>query len=161
MSHIEYERLHHNLRRLKLMTFESILDNYLGAAANDGKSTIEILDHLVTQEVQSKESRSLAYRMRIAGFPVEKMLGEFDFEFQPSIDRTVINEIASLKFVHNAENVVFLGPPGVGKTHLSVGLGIAAAEAGFRVHFANASTLVEDLSKADGGRKLEEKKPYL
>jgi len=68
MSHIEYERLHHNLKRLKLMTIESILDNYLEAAANDGKSTIEILDHLIAQEVQSKESRSLAYRMRRAGF---------------------------------------------------------------------------------------------
>ena len=94
---------------------------------------------------------------RIAGFPVEKRLDQFDFGFQPSIDRTVINEIATLKFVHNAENVVFLGPPGVGKTHLSIGIGIAAAQAGFRVHFANASALVEDLSKADGERKLEEK----
>jgi DNA replication protein DnaC len=88
---------------------------------------------------------------------VEKRLDQFDFEFQPSIDRAVINEIASLKFVHNAENVVFLGPPGVGKTHLSIGIGIAAAEAGFRVHFANASTLVEDLSKADRDKRLEEK----
>jgi DNA replication protein DnaC len=157
MSHIEYERLHHNLKRLKLTTFESILDNYLEAAANDGRSTIEILDYLVAQEVQSKESRSLALRMRIAVFPVEKRLDQFDFAFQPSIDRAVINEIASLKFVHNAENVVFLGPPGVGKTHLSIGIGIAAAQAGFRVHFANASALVEDLSKADGERKLEEK----
>jgi DNA replication protein DnaC len=82
MSHIEYERLHHNLRRLKLMTFESILDNYLEAAANDGKSMIDILDHLVAQEVKSKECRSLAYRMRIAGFPVEKRLDKFDFEWQ-------------------------------------------------------------------------------
>lgn len=157
MSYIEYERLHHNLKLLKMMTLESILDNYLEAAANDGKSTIEILDYLVAQEVQSKEARSLALRMRMAGFPVEKRLDEFDFEFQPSLDRAVINDIASLKFVHNAENIVFLGPPGVGKTHLSIGLGMAAAEAGFGVHFANASTLVERLAKADRGKKLEEK----
>jgi DNA replication protein DnaC len=116
VNHIEYERLHHNLKILKMMTFESILDNYLEAAANDDKSTIEILDYLFAQEVQSKEARSLALRMRMAGFPVEKRLDQFDFEFQPSLDKAVINEIASLKFVHNAENVVFLGPPGVGKT---------------------------------------------
>lgn len=92
----------------------------------------------------------------MAGFPVDKRLEEFDFEFQPSLDRAVINEIASLKFVYNAENVVFLGSPGVGKTHLSIGLGIAAAEAGFRVHFVNASTLVERLAKADKDKKLDE-----
>ena len=157
MSHLEYERLHHNLKLLKMMTFESIMDNYLEAAASDGKSTIEILDYLVAQEVQSKEARSLALRMRMAGFPVEKRLDQFDFEFQPSLDKAVINEISSLKFIHNAENVVFLGPPGVGKTHLAIGLGIAAAEAGFKVYFANASTLVERLTKADGEKKLEEK----
>ena len=157
MSHIEYERLHHNLKILKMMTFESILDNYLEATANDGKSTIEILDYLFAQEVQSKVARSLALRMRMAGFPVEKRLDQFDFEFQPSLEKAVINEISSLKFVHNAENVIFLGPPGVGKTHLATGLGIAAAEAGFKVYFANASTLVERLAKADGENKLEEK----
>jgi DNA replication protein DnaC len=113
MSHIESERLHHNLKWLKMTTFESILDNYLEAAANEGRSIIEILDYLVAQEVRSKESRSLALRMRKAGFPVEKRLDQFDFEFQPSI--------------------------------------------GFRVHFANASTLVEDLSKADRDKRLEEK----
>ena len=93
MSYLEYERLHHNFKLLKMMTFESILDNYLEAAANDGKSTIEILDYLVAQEIQSKEARSLALRMRMAGFPVEKRLDEFDFEFQPSLDRAVINDI--------------------------------------------------------------------
>jgi DNA replication protein DnaC len=157
MSHLEYERLHHNLKHLKLMTFESILDNYLEVAAKDGKSIIEILDYLVAQEVQSKEARSLDLRMRMAGFPIEKHLDDFDFKFQPSLDKAVINEIASLKFVHNAENIVFLGPPGVGKTHLAIGLGIRAAKAGFRIHFANASTLVERLTKADRDNKLEDK----
>jgi DNA replication protein DnaC len=156
MTNFEYERLHHNLRLLKLRTFESILDNYLEIAARDKKSTIEILDYLVDQELRSKEGRSLALRMRKAGFPMEKRLDDFDFGFQPSLDKGIIKEIASLKFIHNAENVVLLGPPGVGKTHLAIAFGIEAVIAGFRVQFANASALVERLVKADKEKKLEE-----
>jgi DNA replication protein DnaC len=157
MSRLEYERLHHNLKLLGLNTFESILDNYLEIAARDDKSTVEILDYLVAQEVQSKEARSLDLRMRLAGFPFQKKLEDFDFKFQPSIDKASIKELATLKFIHNAENVVFLGPPGVGKTHLAIALGIEAAKAGFRVNFTNASILVERLSKAEKEKKLEDK----
>ena len=157
MSQFEYERLHHNLKLLDLITFESILDNYLEVATKESKSIIEILDYLVAQEVQSKEARSFDLRMRLAGFPVQKRLDDFDFNFQPSIDRASIKELASLKFVHNAENVVFLGPPGVGKTHLAIALGIEAAKAGFRVNFINASILAERLAKAEMLKRLEEK----
>jgi DNA replication protein DnaC len=156
MSNFEYERLHHNLKLLKLGTFESILDNYLEIAAKEKKSTIEILDYLVDRELKSKECRSLALRMRKAGFPMEKRLGDFDFGFQPSLDKSVITEIASLKFIHNAENVVLLGPPGVGKTHLAIALGIEAVRVGFRVQFANASALIERLARADREKRLEE-----
>lgn len=156
MTNFEYERLHHNLRLLKLRTFESILDNYLEIAAKENKSTIETIDYLVDQELKSKESRSLALRMCKAGFPADKRLEDFDFGFQPSLDKNIINGIASLKFIHNAENVVLLGPPGVGKTHLAIALGIKAVEAGFRVHFANASALVERLAKGDREKRLEE-----
>jgi len=69
-------------------------------------------------------------------------------------DKAVIKDIASLRFVRNAENVVFLGPPGVGKTHLAIGLGIEAIKAGFKVYFANASSLVEKLEMADNENKL-------
>jgi DNA replication protein DnaC len=157
VSQLEYERLHHNLKFLELMTFESILDNYLEVATKDGKSTIEVLDYLVAQEVQSKEARSLDLRMRLAGFPVEKRLDDFDFKFPPSIDKASIKDLASLKFIHNAENVVFLGPLGVGKTYLAIALGIEAANAGFRVNFVNASMLVERLDEAEKEKKLEDK----
>jgi DNA replication protein DnaC len=95
--------------------------------------------------------------MRLAGFPIEKRLNDFDFKFQPSIDRASIRELASMRFIHNVENVVFLGPPGVGKTHLAIALGIEAVKAGFRVNFANASILVERLIKAEKENKLEER----
>lgn len=157
MSGLAYEQLHHNLKLLKLTTLDAILDNYLEIATKEGKSIIEIIDYLVDQEIQSKEARSQALRMRIAGFPFEKRLVDFDFRYQPSLDKTVIKDIASLRFIRNAENVVFLGPPGVGKTHLAIGLGIEAIEAGFKVHFANASDLVEKLEMADKEKRLDEK----
>lgn len=157
MTRLEYERLHHNLKQLDLITFESIMDNYLEIAAKNEKSVLEILDYLVVQEVQSREARSFDIRMRLAGFPIQKRLEDFDFKFQPSIDKSSVQEIASLRFIHNAENVVFLGPPGVGKTHLAIALGIEAVKAGFRVNFANASVLVERLAKAEKEKKLEEK----
>ena len=157
MNGLVYEHLHHNLKLLKLTTFESILDNYLELAAKEGQSTIEIIDYLIDQELQSKDARSQAHRTRIAGFPVEKRLEDFKFDCQPSLDQAVIKEIASLRFIHNAENIVFLGPPGVGKTHLAIGLGIKAINAGFRVQFANASSMVEKLEKADQENRLEEK----
>ena len=156
MSSLEYERLHHNLRLLDLITLDSILDNYLEIAAKDGKSTIEILDYLVAQEVENKESRSCALRMRLAGFPVEKRLADFDFKFQPALDKATIKDLASMRFIHNHENIVFLGPPGVGKTHLAIALGIESIKSGFRVNFVNASNLVEKLSKAEKEKRLEE-----
>lgn len=157
MNRLVYEHLHHNLRLLKLSTFESILDNYLELAAKEGRSTIEILDYLIDQELQSKDARSQALRTRIAGFPVEKRLEDFKFDYQPSLDQAVIREIASLRFIHNAENVVFLGPPGVGKTHLAIGLGFKAIRSGFKVQFANASAIVEKLEAADKENQLEER----
>ena len=72
MNGLVYEHLHHNLKLLKLMTFESILDNYLELAAKEGQSTIEIIDYLIDQELQSKDARSQALRTRLAAFPVEK-----------------------------------------------------------------------------------------
>jgi DNA replication protein DnaC len=79
MSNLAYEHLHHNLKLLKLTTLESILDNYLEVSIKKGKSIIEIIDYLVYQEIQSREARSKAVRMRIAGFPFNKQLADFDF----------------------------------------------------------------------------------
>jgi len=157
MSNLAYERLHHNLQVMKLATIDSILDNFLEIAAKEGKSTIEILDYLIDQEMKSKETKSLAMRTKLAGFPYQKGLEDFDFGFQPSLDKSVIRELAGLRFIRNSENVVLLGPPGVGKTHLAIALGMEAVRSGFRVHFTNAATLMERLVNADKQDRLEEK----
>jgi DNA replication protein DnaC len=157
MSNLIYERVHHNLKQLNLGTVEAILDNYLELAMKEQQPVLEILDHLLEQECQVKDARALAIRLRLAGFPVQKSLESFDFAFQPSLDASVVRDLATLKFIHNAENVVFLGPPGVGKTHLAIGLGMSAVKEGFRVYFTNATSLIERLTRANHERTLEDK----
>ena len=83
MSALIYERVHENLNRLKLTTFEVLLDNYLEIAAKEERSTLEVLDYLLDQEVKSKEERAREFRMRLAAFPMEKRLDDFDASFQP------------------------------------------------------------------------------
>ena len=157
MSNFAYERLHSNLQHLKLDTIESIVDNYLEIAAKDGKTTLEVLDYLIDQEKQIKENTARERKMRLAMFPVHKRLEDFDLDFQPSIDQMVISDLASLRFVRNAENLVLLGPPGVGKSHLAIAMGIEAVNAGFKVYFVNAGALVEGLKNANLKGILEKK----
>jgi DNA replication protein DnaC len=155
MANLAYERLHENLRILKLTTIDEILDNYLEVAVHEGKSTLEVIDYLIEKEKQKRNASLIATRMKYAGFPVRKALDDFDFEFQPSIDQPMIRDLATLKFIYNAENVVLLGPPGVGKTHIAIALGIEAINNGFSVYFINASTLIERLKKEYRVDKLE------
>jgi DNA replication protein DnaC len=161
MSNFAYERLHSNLQHLKLDTIESIVDNYLEIAAKDGKTTLKVLDYLIDQEKLTKENTARERKMRLAMFPVHKKLEDFDLDFQPSIDQMVISDLASLRFVYNAENLVLLGPPGVGKSHLAIAMGIEAVNAGFRVYFVNAGALVEGLKSANLKGILEKKLKFL
>ena len=157
MSNFAYERLHSNLHNLKLDTIDNIVDNYLEIAAKDGKSILEVLDYLIDQERMTKENTARERKMRLAMFTVHKRLDDFDLDFQPSVDRAVISDLASLRFVHTAANVVFLGPPGVGKSHLAIAMGIEAVNAGFKVYFVNAGALVEGLKNANMKGLLEKK----
>ncbi|AKB26294.1 Mobile element protein [Methanosarcina sp. MTP4] len=157
MNNFTYERLHNNLQCLKLDTIEEILDNYLELAAKDSKTTMEVLDHLLEQERKHRDAAAINRRMKSAVFPVKKTLEEFDFEFQPSVDKTVIKDLSTLRFVHNTENIVLLGPPGVGKSHLAVALGMEAVKAGFSVYFVNAGNLIERLKKANREGVFEKK----
>ncbi len=157
MTHLAYERVHHNLETLKLATMKEMLDNSLELAVKEERSTLEVLDYLLEQEVKSKQNHAFSIRMRMACFPMEKRLEDFDIGFQPSLDPIIIKDLASLRFIHQAENVVFLGPPGVGKTHLAVAFGYEAVKQGFRVYYANASNLIERLVKANRENRLEEK----
>jgi DNA replication protein DnaC len=144
MNNFSYEWLHKNLQYLKLNTIEELLDNCLKLAARDNKTTMEVLDYLFEQERKHGGAVAIERRMKSAFFPVKKTLEEFDFEFQSSIDKKVIEDLTTLRFVHNAENVVLLGPPRVGKSHIAIALGIEAAKTGYLFTSLMQETLSRD-----------------
>ncbi len=141
-------RLHTALATLGLTEAEAVLDAHLERAATEERAYADLLGDLLDREVEARRARYLRTRMRLAHLPFLKTLDQFDFGFQPSIDERQIRELRTLRFVHDASNVIFLGPPGVGKTHLSVALAVEAIHAGFGAYFITAHDLVTDLGRA-------------
>jgi DNA replication protein DnaC len=148
MKGMVYERLHGNLQALNLVTVDRNLDTTLEATVKAGKSFMETLDELVGEEVTARRALSAETRIKLAGFPARKTLEGFDFDFQASVDPAAIRELATMRFVHNAENLIILGPTGVGKTHLAIALGIEAARAGISVTFVTATHALAKLKQA-------------
>ena len=148
MSTLLLDQVHHHLAMLKLETMDAILEQTMERARSDHLSTLETIGFLAEKEWKTRVSSTISTRMKSAGFPVKKQVDEFNFQFQPTIDPTVIRDLMTLRFLQQSENIVFLGPPGVGKTHLAIGLGVTAIEAGFQVLFINASVLIERLKEA-------------
>jgi DNA replication protein DnaC len=142
------EELQAALNGLGLKAVEARLENLLEQASKKEPSYADFLAELLTCEVEARRSRYLRARLQLAHLPFVKNFDQFDFGFQPSIDERQIRELQSLRFVHEASNVVFLGPPGVGKTHLSVALAQAAIQSGFGAYFMTAHDLVNDLGRA-------------
>ena len=142
------ERLQTALNGLGLKAVEARLEGLLEQASKKEPSYADFLDELLSCEVDAPRSRYLRARLQLAHLPFLKNFDQFDFGFQPSIDERQIQELRSLRFIHEASNVVFLGPPGVGKTHLSVALAEAAIQSGFGAYFMTAHDLVTDLGRA-------------
>lgn len=143
-----YEHVHKSLQQLNLTAIDGMLDKYLECAIKERKSILEVLDDIFNEEQTSRMNQRCERALRLSNLPYSKRLEDFDLSFQPSIDPIIINELKSLRFIHNAENVVFLGPPGVGKTHLAISIGILAIESDMRVFFINAADLIDKLIKA-------------
>lgn len=148
-----YERVHENLSKLGLTVMEKTMDNYLENAHD--RTFMDILDHLLMEEVKNKVSRKTENMLNWSGFPFRKTMDDFDFSFQPSIDRSVIDDLMTMRFIHNTENVVFLGPPGVGKTHLSVALGMRSITSDIPAYYISAVKLVQILKKDYDLKRLE------
>jgi DNA replication protein DnaC len=111
-------------------------------------SHVEYLARVVGEQANATLNRKLAARLRFARFPFRRTLADFDFQFQPSVDRKMIDDLATLRFIEENRPVLFLGQPGCGKTHLAVALATAAVEAGYRGYFSTADDMVNTLVKA-------------
>ena len=143
-----YARTREHLAYLGLTTASERLAAELERATTEAAAPVEVLERLLAAEVDATAARRLAARLRFAHYPLAKRLDAFEFDFQPSIDRSVIAELSTLRFVDERRNVLLLGPPGVGKSHLAIALGISATEAGYRTYFTTAADLVAALQSA-------------
>lgn len=142
------ERLQGTLQSLGLSAIEAKLEGLLERASKTETSYAEFLAEVLGTEADARRQRYLKTRLQLAHLPYVKTFEQFDFGFQPSIDDRQIRELRTLRFVHEASNVVLLGPPGVGKTHLAVALAEAAIQAGQAAYFMTAHDLVTDLGRA-------------
>jgi DNA replication protein DnaC len=152
MTELVNARVNQHLASLRLNAARSVLDHHLPAASERDFSHLDFLDGLLTDEITARQELSISVRTKLAHFPVLKTLDSFDFDAQPSLERRVINELQTVAFVESAENIALLGPPGVGKTHLAIGLGMRALQAGHRVYFLTAQDLLDQirLAQIDG-----------
>ena len=142
---------------LKMLSLHRIREIYLQEAENAANTKLSYQDYLhrlLEQQVLSKIERSVNAKMQRACFPQVKRLEEFDFTFQPKINEKLIRELATLDFLNTAKNVLFIGAPGVGKTHLAISLGLKAAQARKRVQFYTAEQLTQELASAEVSGRL-------
>lgn len=153
----QLSRIIENLQRLKLQKTSQCLETLLQDASKSELSYTDFLDQLLAEEVSMKHEKQISMNTSLAKFPFVKTLEAFDFSFQPSVDAKKLRELATCSFVDHAENVVFLGPPGTGKTHLSVALGLKAIQRGYRTLFLSAAALIVSLTKAYAENRLEDK----
>lgn len=142
------DRLTTNLERLRLPRTKAVLEEVLQTAESQSYSYLQMLDTLLEEEVACKEQRRLSSALNVSGLPFIKTLDDFDFSFQPGLDRQQIASLFDLTFLPRHDNVLFLGPPGVGKTHLAVALAVKCAQAGQTIFYTTMADLIEKL-KAD------------
>ncbi len=153
----QLERLGEHLRKLRLLKSGERLEALLQHAAAQELPYAEFLEQVLGEEVAAKTSKNIAMRTAMARLPFVKPLETFEFDYQPSIDRKQVQTLASCHFIEHGDNVIVLGPPGVGKTHLAVSLGLKAISNGYRVLFTTAANLIAVLTRAHAEGRLDEK----
>jgi len=156
-SDLLYTRVQTALRTLQLTQMAAELDALTAQAATHNWSALEYLDHLTQAEVTARFEHEVQRKLRQSHLPFFKTLDQFDFAFQPSVNERQLRDLASLRFVAHAENVLFLGPPGVGKTHLAVSLGMAAVTRGMSVYFSTVADLLEQVARDARADRLSQR----
>jgi DNA replication protein DnaC len=157
MNGPQLERLHEHLQRLRLFKSRERLEALLQDATSKELSYADFLDQVLSEEVASKTAKHVTMRTQLARFPFVKSLETFDFGYQPSFDKKQIQTLSTCHFIEHGENLVLLGPPGVGKTHLAVGLGLKAIERGYRVLFTTAAGMIAALTRAASEGRVDDR----
>lgn len=148
--------LDHALRKLRLSGMADVLESRLRQAQTEKMAPIDLVSVLVSDELLRRQDRLFERRTKLAGFrDPERSLASFDFEFNKKMNRTLLYDLATARFVSQREDALFLGPPGTGKSHLAQAIGRAAIQQGYRVLYREAHTLIEEIAEAtlDGSRK--------
>ncbi len=161
MDDPQMERVNRHLSRLNLTATRDQLDGLLQRASKASGSYLDFLDDILAEEVSRKNEKRSRMMAQIAHFPLKRTLDDFDFTLQPSIDRKLIHELEAGRYIANGENILLLGPPGVGKTHLAIGLGRRATDQGNSCLFVPAMGLVAQLMQSEADGRLEERLVHL
>jgi len=143
-----YQQLRGHLANLKLTAAAEALPTVLDQAQAEGLGLTAALERLLAVEVDASEARRLAGRLRFASIPTPATLDDFDHDAQPGVDPALLAELATCRYLETATNVLLIGPPGVGKTHLAAGLARKAAETGYRTYFTTAADLAARCHRA-------------
>ena len=154
MANSLLERLHGLLDELKMTEADALLEAHLQRASQADRPYADFLLDLLEAEARARQEERFRQALKRSRLPVLKTLEQFDFAFQPSIDQSQVRELRTLRFVHEAGNIVLLGPPGVGKTHLAISLGVLVAELGHRVYFTTAIEMARKLAQAMAENRL-------
>ncbi len=146
MNLVELDRA---LRKLRLSGMADVLETRLRQAQSERLAPLDLVSALVTDELVRRQDRLFARRHKQAGFrDPDRSLESFDFDFNKKMNRALIYELATARFIEQREDALFLGPPGTGKSHLAQAIGRAAIQQGYRVLYREAHTLIEDIADA-------------